>query len=478
MKSALFFILSTAFAAIFCFAFPPFSCWFVAWFGLVPFFLILDNDKIHINKFIAGFVSGFVFHAITLHWISSVAGFLYLFLALYLGFFWGVFFLLIFSFRVELRIVIGASLWYFLEIILQHLLTGFPWIFISLSQWNFPPTANIASITGSAGLSALIVSINISIYLMLKHRKFAQFLSSLLILILLNIASSISAAGCQGDSFVKIFAIQGNAGYFGQDPRLTFEKYRDLTDSIKKECDLAIWPESSYPSIIENDSEVFKYLIEKSYDFPILIGSMSTENDSIYNSAFLFNRGILSRYDKSHLVPFGEYVPGGKFGFVKKMYIRIAGGIPDMKPGKNSGVFNLNSKKFAVLICFENIFPSLAQKNMQSDPNFLVTITNDVWYGNSFGPYQHFAHNIFRAIETGRYVIQVSTTGITGFATPNGKFETLKKNGEKLFIRGIQEIDVPVCKNKKTIYTLAGEATIAMIFLLLTGAYLCKNWIR
>ncbi|MCM8822112.1 MAG: apolipoprotein N-acyltransferase [Candidatus Omnitrophica bacterium] len=475
MKSALPFILSIAFAAILCFAFPPFSCWFIAWIGLVPLFLILDNDKIHINKFIAGLVSGFVFHAITLYWISSVAGVFYLFLALYLGFFWGIFFSLIFSFRVELRAVIGTSLWYFLEIILQHLFTGFPWVFISLSQWNFPLAANMASIIGSAGLSTLIVSINISIYLMLKHRKFIQFLSFLLILVLLNIVSSMNAVRCQHNSSVKIFAIQGNAGYFGQDPWGTFEKYRDLTDSIKKECDLAVWPESSYPSIVENDSEVLKYLIEKSYDFPILIGSMSAENGSIHNSAFLFNRGILSRYDKSHLVPFGEYVPGKKFSFVKKAYIRIAGGIPDMKPGKNSGVFNLNSKKFAVLICFENIFPEIAQKNMQYNPNFFVTITNDSWYGHSFGPYQHFAHNIFRAIETGRYVIQVSTTGITGYATPNGKFDTLGKNGEKLFIRGIQEIDVPECKNKKTIYTLAGETTIAMIFLLLTGAYLCKN---
>ncbi|MCM8789345.1 MAG: apolipoprotein N-acyltransferase, partial [Candidatus Omnitrophica bacterium] len=447
----------------------------IAWIGLTPLFLTLDSSKIRVNKFIAGLVAGSVFYAIMLNWLYSVAGVFYLFLALYLGFFWGVFFWLIFSFRVELRVVIGASLWYFLEIILQHLFTGFPWVFISLSQWNFPLTANMASIIGPAGLSALIISTNISFYSVLKHRKFIQFLSSLLILILLNIVSSMNAISCQYNSFIKIFAIQGNAGYFGQDPWGTSEKYRDLTDSIKKECDLAVWPESSYPSIVENDSEVLKYLIEKSYDFPILVGSMSTENGSVHNSAFLFNRGILSRYDKSHLVPFGEYVPGGKFGFVKKMYIRIAGGIPDMKPGKNLGVFDLNSKKLAVLICFENIFPHLAQSDMRYNPDFFVIITNDSWFGNSFGPYQHFAHNIFRAIETGRYVIQASTTGITGFASPDGKFQTLENNGEKLFIRGIQEIDVPECKNKKTIYTLAGETTIAMIFLLLTGTYLCKN---
>ena len=473
-KSIGFFFLIALSGALPCLAFPPFKFWFLEWFAFVPILLLLDSKKNNLLVFISGLSAGFVFYAFSLYWIYSVAGFFYLFLAIYLAVFWGIFFSLLLSFPANVRCIIGAGLWFFLEIIIQYLFTGFPWLPLSLSQWAFPYTVRMVSITGSAGLSALIIALNISIYAMIKYRKFLQFITCLTLTASAGLLSNIDFVK-HGDTATKIIAVQGNSGYFGQFPEDPFEKYRNLTETITTTCDLVVWPESSYPSILRKDEEVFNYLINKSHQFPILMGAMNEENGNVTNSAFYFRNGGFERYDKRHLVPFGEYVPGEKLWIVKKIYKKIYGGIPDIKPGKDSVIFNPGSKKFSVLICFENIFSSLVQDNMENNPDFFITITNDSWYGDSSGPYQHFAHNILRATETGRFVIQVSTTGITGYATPDGKHKTLNHDNKKMFISGIMEIDIPDNNKQKNIYTRIGDIGLSTIFLLLTGACLCRK---
>lgn len=459
--------------AVLIFAFPPFSLWFYGWLCFVPILLFLD-DKNFLNRFFYGFIAGFVFYVITLHWVFFVAGFFYLFLAFYLAIFWGLFFGLIFSFSLKTRIIIGASLWYFFEILIQYLMTGFPWIFLSLSQWSFPFTSRIASVTGSSGLSALMIAVNLSFYSMIKHRKFLPLLVSFFVLFFLILLPNVLPIDFNQKT-VKIAAVQGNAGYFGQNPEDSFGKYKELTDSIEKKFDLVIWPESSYPEVFKKESHIYQYLIEKSYYFPVLIGTMTEENKKIFNTALFLKNGRINKYDKKHLVPFGEYVPGKNLRFIKEIYLKKFGSIPEITPGKKVAPFYLNSDKFCVLICFENIFPHIAQNYLKYSPDFFIVITNDSWYKNSFAPYQHFAHNIFRAIETGKYFVQVSTTGLTGFTTSEGEYKIFKKNGNTLFVEGVMEINVPVNKKIKSFYGIIGEIGIFWLFILLTGVCFCRT---
>ncbi len=456
-----------------CFAFPPFKYWFLAWFGFVPL-LFLMEEKFPGRNFLKGFLAGFVFYAFLLHWIYSVAGFFYLLIALYLALFWGIFFSLVFTFPKKTQVLIGACLWYFLEIIVRHLITGFPWILFSLSQWSLPETGSISAIAGSNGLSALIIGANLSLYWMIRYKKFSPvFVTSIIILILYCVAT-ININWNIRDRFVKLAAIQGNSGYFGQNPEESFENYKKLTESLESEYDLVVWPESSYPAILEDNTEVFHYLLNKSYFFPILMGTMSERNNNLYNSAYYFNNGKFTIYSKRHLVPFGEYVPGRKFQVIQRIYSRFSDFLPEVKPGDTTGVFQLQPCKFSVLICFENIFPEIALQDTKSQDDFTVVITNDSWYGNSFGPYQHFAHNIFRAYETGRNIVQVSTTGITGFASPSGDVKIFQKNGKKLFVEGIMTILVPYSEYSKTVYSIVGDTGIFMLSLLITGVCLCR----
>ncbi|MCM8759254.1 MAG: apolipoprotein N-acyltransferase [Candidatus Omnitrophica bacterium] len=420
-------------------------------------------------------MAGFIFYATSLYWISTVAKAYYLFIAFYLAFFWAIFFWLIFSFPPNLRIIYGMSLWYFLELIIQYLFTGFPWLPLSLSQWSFPTTARIASIIGTAGLSALVMGTNISIHIAIKEKKFFPLLICLLSITTLAYIPLLFSQKTNTHAFIRIAAIQGNAGYFGQIPEESFEKYFRLTNTIRGKPDLVIWPESSYPSILTDQHTAFKNLLEKSFDFPILMGTLSKKDESIYNSAFLFKDGSFTKYDKIHLVPFGEYVPLSRLGLIRSLYKKFAGEIPELTPGDSTTTFKLNSINFSVLICFENIFPFLVQTNLKYNPNFFVTITNDSWYNRSAGPYQHFAHNIFRAIETGRPVVQVSTTGITGFSTPDGYFELFEKNGQNIMVEGVMEIYLSKKDVKNPFYASVKEIGISVLFLILTGTFLCRK---
>ncbi len=437
--------------------------------------LFLFEEKHTVRNFFTGLLAGFVFHAFLLNWIFSVAGFFYLLLAFYLAINWAIFFSLVFALPEKTIVPVSACLWYFLEILRRFVLTGFPWLPFSLSQWNNPAIAGTVSIYGSAGLSCLIVAFNISFYRFLRRRGTISIPVILIIMIVSYAVSTIFAEYRGKTNFVSVAAIQGNTGYFGQAPEESFEKYRKLTDSIRWNPEIVVWPESSYPSIIDWNGSVIKYLKRKSFDFPVLVGTMSEENGNIYNSACLFNKGKIFRYHKTHLVPFGEYVPARHLSLIRKIYLRFAGGMPEIKPGSVIKTFEINDKNFSALICFENIFPEITAESARNQSEFFVVITNDSWYGNSFGPYQHFAHNIFRACETGRYVIQVSTTGLTGIVSNSGRFNVFQKNGKELFVDGIMNIRMQKTNDVRTIYTALGEIGISMIFLIITGVCLCRD---
>jgi apolipoprotein N-acyltransferase len=123
-------------------------------------------------------------------------------------------------------------------------------------------------------------------------------------------------------------------------------------------------------------------------------------------------------YDKIHLVPFGEYVPLRKvLFFIDKLVV----GIGDYTPGKQYLLADTEMGRFSTLICYEVIFPGLVRKFYTRGGDFMVTITNDAWFGNTAGPYQHFSMAVFRAIENRKPLVRAANTGISGFVDSNGR---------------------------------------------------------
>ena len=159
---------------------------------------------------------------------------------------------------------------------------------------------------------------------------------------------------------------------------------------------------------------------------------------------------ITGKYDKIHLVPFGEYIPLSNLLF----FIGSLGeGIGDFKPGKEFFNFSLPQGKFGVLICFEIIFPDLCRRFVKRGANFLVTITNDAWFGRSVAPYQHLLVSIPRTVETRRYLLRSTNTGISAIIDPAGR--VVKKT--PIFVQTNLEGEVGLMNGNETLYTRVGD---------------------
>ncbi|MBU4485003.1 apolipoprotein N-acyltransferase, partial [bacterium] len=234
---------------------------------------------------------------------------------------------------------------------------------------------------------------------------------------------------------VKIAILQGNIPQEEkQDPSMkieVFNKYRRmLKQATNADIELAIWPETAYPWIVRRD---LQFLPEKHLGlsdigspFPFnLIGVVAYDDNggddrTIYNSVMLTDRNgmILDFYDKTHLVPYGEYVPYKKVLFFLK---KLVSAIGTFETGKTLEPLNYGFHRFGNLICYEDIFPEISRKTTLLGAEFLVNTTNDAWYGVSSAPYQHLALSVFRAVENRRYLVRSTNTGISAVIDPIGQ---------------------------------------------------------
>jgi apolipoprotein N-acyltransferase len=128
----------------------------------------------------------------------------------------------------------------------------------------------------------------------------------------------------------------------------------------------------------------------------------------------------IGRYDKIHMVPFGEYLPF-PFSILYRFLGKVIGAVGDFTPAEKSHVFLIPQGGFGVLICYEIIFPELSRRLAHDGANLLVTITNDAWFGRTSAPYQHLSMATFRAVENRRYIARSANTGISGFVDITGK---------------------------------------------------------
>jgi apolipoprotein N-acyltransferase len=205
---------------------------------------------------------------------------------------------------------------------------------------------------------------------------------------------------------------------------------------------------------------------------PILTGALDAEwsedgNHKIFNSVFLLEPGSwdIQQYDKMKLVPFGERVPlVGQFPFLYDLAKKTDLDIGGFSPGDSVVVFELETQNrvqtipFATVICYESIFPYLVQRFIRQGAKFLVIITNDGWFGNTSGPYQHARIAVLRAIENGIGVARCANTGISEFIDPMGRILQRSSYNEETVLIG--RIDI---RDKDTFFLKAGYLFPALI---------------
>ncbi|MFC1770105.1 apolipoprotein N-acyltransferase, partial [Nitrospirota bacterium] len=201
------------------------------------------------------------------------------------------------------------------------------------------------------------------------------------------------------------------------------------------------------------------------FEIPHLIGAIQLfgPDKNIYeftNSAQLImpDKSVPYVYEKVHLVPFGEYVPFKKlFFFVEKLVV----GAGEYRSGKELTHGKIKEGKFSTLICYEIIFPHLVRKHFREGGDFMVTITNDAWFGQTPGPQQHFNMAVMRAVENRKPVIRAANTGISGFIDSNGKV----LSSTDLFDRTVLH-DTVYTDSTLTFYTKFGDLFVYLCTIL------------
>lgn len=431
-------------------SFPIVNLWPVAWFFLVPL-LLCARGKNGKEAFLLGAFAGAIAYLGLIYWVVVavhrygnipllLAIPILLLLVIYLSLYWGAFtFLASYVQEKGEWIVLLAfpALWVGLEYLRSFLLSGFPWALVGYSQYLNTPLVQIADITGVYGVSFLVILINALLFLSIvrwRGRKGVPLRGTIFTLVLLALTVAYGYwrinVPVKAEKGLQVGIAQGNIAQNVKWDRAfqnkTVRIYRRLTVQLKGQSPgLIVWPETAlpayFPSRTELDATVLTVPQEASTY--LLFGSLSSKKEGkevrVYNSAYLLSphRRILGRYDKMHLVPFGEYVPLSSLFPVFNSLV----GIGNITPGEEAVIFELPRGKFGVLICFEVIFPGLCRKFVRNGADFMVTITNDAWFGRSSAPYQHLAQATFRSIENRMWLVRAANTGISAFVDPWGR---------------------------------------------------------
>ncbi len=187
------------------------------------------------------------------------------------------------------------------------------------------------------------------------------------------------------------------------------------------------------------------------------------------NSAYLLrpDGAVAGRYDKVHLVPYGEYVPLRRlFPFIGK----LVAGVGDFRPGKGFDPLVSDGRRLGVLICYEAIFPEAARDYKRNRADLLVNITNDAWFGRTSAPYQHLSMTVFRAIENRLYLVRAANTGISAVIDPTGKILSRTGVFERTVLKGeVKFID------EKTFYAAYGDLFVYLCGIVLILYYFIQK---
>lgn len=480
-------------ALLLIFSFPAFNLWILAWLAFVPLFFVLHKNS-GWKAFLFFYLTGIIFWVGIIYWLVHVTlpgtAMLILYLALYFGFF-GL--IISNTFRHSSsasKLFFIPSAWVALEYIRGHLFTGFPWALLGYSQHLNLTVIQISDITGAWGVSFLIMMINVAIYQAIGDRprfidkknripSYAGYLVSGILLFLslgYGFYKLRQIPIARHTMPVRVSVIQGNIPqalkWMPSARAYILDGYRVLTKEAAYETpDLIIWPEASSPGILGEEDWVFDdiFSLVKETGIPLLIGSVVNEKEKYFNSALLIDESakVTGRYDKLHLVPFGEFIPLKNFFPFLETVVPIG----DMERGKEYSIFKIPHSKpglkgkkgeegrFAVLICFEDLFPELSRNFVREGAGFIVNITNDAWYKETSASFQHFQASVFRAVENRVFLARAANTGVSGFISPGGEIISQVKDryGKRIFIAGFDMQEIYIPERPLTFYTRYGD---------------------
>ena len=458
-------------------SFPKSDLGLLAWIALVPLQWALDGRS-KTQAFWIGWLSGTIAFTGMMAWVVTamttygkvppvISYGLMLLLTAYLGLYVGLYSAGTVWFQTLIPrygLFAAPCLWVSLELIRTYVLSGLPWGLLGYSQYRQIEVIQIADHMGVYGVSFLIVLVNVALAELLSRlmpllrgfrpAKLPWELVAVTVL-LVTLSWEYGLGTLSGAPFSDIprssisvgvvqpnvdQAVKWDTAYREE----TLARFDRLTGRLGSATDLVIWPEAATPFVFEREPVYQLQLIALAHraQAPILFGSPALRfypdrRPYLLNSAYLLSPDgqLLGRYDKHHLVPFGEYIPfkSSLLFFLDK----LVEGIGDFEAGPGPTILTMTPKprsaaagiagttpgpvQFGVAICYEVIFPNLVRQFAANGAEFMVTVTNDAWFGRSSAASQHFAMVVFRSVENHLAFARAANTGISGFIDPFGR---------------------------------------------------------
>jgi apolipoprotein N-acyltransferase len=469
--------------AVMALGFAPVHAWPMIFISLPVFYRLLCTATKIWQAAWRGFFFGYGYFMAGTWWIANamlvdvskfawMIPFSVLGLSALLAVWFGLFGALAFRLRsasVVRNVVRFAGLWVAVEYLRSVGMFGFPWNLAGYIALPSLHIAQVASVMGTYGLGFFVVLAGLAPMVMVRHRR-----AGMLPLLVMGGFYAygvwrIPPSTAMTDTHLRI--VQANIAqslkWTPQGGEESLDSHAQLTRAPGTPPDVAIWSETAFPFTLREDS-MWPYRLAQLLppQGVLLTGAVRSENRNgmhqIWNSMVAIDAQgrMRDRYDKHQLVPFGEFMPLRDVLPLDK----ITPGDIDFSRGAGPRTLIVNERvpPFSPLICYEAIFP-WAAVNPQQRPQWMVNITNDAWYGNSPGPYQHFDMARMRAIEQGLPLARAANTGISAVVDPYGRVvASLGLEG-----RGVVDSLLPTAL-PATIYSRMGEWLVIFILLLFT----------
>ncbi len=478
-------LLCAAFSVLYAAGMPGYDVPGLPFVSLVPLLILATTSANVRHAARRGFFAGTLANLLLVYWIAytvAVQGNLGWLLggasALLVSAYLGIYVSLAAAVAHRLRKRFGiAGLWGFpaawvcVEYGRSVLFTGFPWMFLGYGISGQPLLRQAADLAGVYGLGFLLASANVCLYragaeLAHGNRKGALVAVAGAAAVV-GFLFSYGAAGPPADRTertgrpVRVGIAQGGIDQASKwDPAYqerTLAIYASLTREAKeKGAEVVVWPETAAPFFYGWERDLSAEVNAAAYEnhVPLIFGAPwfdPSEGGRYYNSVFLLGeRGIAEgRYDKRHLVPFGEYIPLRRVLFFLR---KLTAGEEDFSAGEGPALFSVRGERVGASVCYEAVFPGILRESVLGGATWLVNITNDAWFGDTVAPHQHLAMARMRSVELRRPMVRAANAGISAVIDERG--DAVAELG--LFRRGIL-VGVIHPREGETIYAKTGD---------------------
>lgn len=431
-------LLTAAIGAIAALGQAPFDLPIALLLGFVAAFALFEHDKTTRRAALTGLSFGTGYFALSLMWIVEpffvdaprygwMAPFALVFLSVGLALFWGL------AFGVArwlgrtwgaLALTLAAA-----ETIRAYIFTGFP--------WGMPAQALVDGLAGQAaawigphGLNLLLFA---GLSLVVPRGRYGAVkiagFAGLAAIVIWPVPVLEPAPQAEAGRIMRL--VQPNAPQHEKwDPQMIpvfFHRQLELTGAEPlagaPRPDLVIWPETALPTLLHYAEKPLRQIAERAAGVPVVLGVQRLDEQRLYNTMVVIDAdgAVTAKYDKHHLVPFGEYLPMGELLAQYGLHGLAASEGSGFSAGPGPRLVEVPGFGRALpLICYEAVFPQDVN-NAPERPDFLLQITNDAWFGKFSGPYQHLAIARMRAIEQGLPMVRVANTGVSAMIDARGR---------------------------------------------------------